>query len=92
MLETIVILSVVVIALGVVTWNLLRKVEKYEEDIELKNEFIVKFQQLVEQSSSRIREIDINGAFESDDEVGYFFNNLKELTLSLDTYFKNYVK
>lgn len=92
MLETIVILSVVVIALGVVTWNLLRKVEKYEEDIELKNEFIVKFQELVEQSSSRIREIDINGAFESDDEVGYFFNNLKELTLSLDTYFKNYVK
>jgi len=92
MIALLISLVVVVISLGLVVWNLLRKVEKYEEDIELKNEFIKKFQELSEASMIRIREIDSNGAFESDDEVGYFFNNLKDIILSINTYFKNYIK
>jgi hypothetical protein len=86
-----IILSVLAVGLGVVVWNLLRKVEKYEEDILLKDEFIEKFKYLVDSASSRLHQIDINGAFESDDEVGYFFKNLKDITLSLDVYFKNYL-
>jgi hypothetical protein len=34
---------------------------------------------IVANSDARLRELDIQGAFEADDEVGAFFNNLKEI-------------
>jgi hypothetical protein len=70
--------------------NLLKKVEKYEEDILLKEEFIQKFDSLVKNGHSKIKQLDSLGAFESDDEVGTFFKNLKDLSFTLDAYFKNY--
>lgn len=73
-------------------WNLLRKVEKYEEDIILKNEFIVKFQSMVQDAHNKMKEIDSKGSFESDDEVGFFFKNLMNLSMTLNAYFKNYVQ
>lgn len=73
-------------------WNLLRKVEKYEEDIILKNEFITKFQSMVNDANTKLNEIDNKGSFESDDEVGFFFKNLMNLSMTLNAYFKNYVQ
>lgn len=71
--------------------NLLKKVERYEEDVLLKDEFISKFRSLVEEAHRKVKELDSLGAFESDDEVGHFFKNLKTLSIALDAYFKNYV-
>jgi hypothetical protein len=34
---------------------------------------------IVANSDAKLRELDIQGAFEADDEVGTFFNNLKEI-------------
>jgi hypothetical protein len=86
------VISVIIItAQAYVIKNLLKKVETYEEDISLKDEFIEKFKSMVEEASAKIKQIDLNGTFEADDEVGYFFNNLKNITLTLDAYFKNYV-
>jgi len=34
---------------------------------------------IIANSDAKLRELDIQGAFEADDEVGAFFNNLKEI-------------
>ena len=86
------ILCIGLISLGFVVRNLLIKVEKYEEDILLKDEYIEKFKRSVEESYNRIKEMDSRGAFEADDEVGYFFKTLKDVIITLDAYFKNYIK
>jgi len=90
MIVAIIILSLVSVCLGFVVWNLLKKVEKYEEDILLKDEFIDKIGKTVEDSYVKVKELDIRGAFESDDEVGFFFKNLKDISLTLSAYYQNY--
>lgn len=86
----IIFLITVIVVLGFIIKNLLVKVEKYEEDVILKDEFLEKFRVVVQESYARIKEMDSRGAFESDDEVGYFFKTLKDTILALDVYYKNY--
>lgn len=91
MIITLIIISILFNAVAVFTvLNLLKKVEKYEEDILLKEEFIQKFDSLVKNGHSKIKQLDSLGAFESDDEVGTFFKSLKDLSFTLDAYLKNY--
>lgn len=80
------------VGLCFLVWNLLSKVEKYEEDILSKDEYIEKFKNMVDDSYTRLKQIDLNGSFEADDEVGHFFKSLKEIIFNLDAYYKNYVE
>ena len=82
----IILLSVLVVVFLYTTFNLLRKNEKYEDLIEGYRVFILRFQQQVKESDKRIKEIDSKGAFKSDDEVGYFFNELKKIQDSLTNF------
>ena len=79
-------LSVLVVVFLYTTFNLLRKNEKYEDLIEGYRMFILRFQQQVKESDKRIKEIDSKGTFKSDDEVGYFFNELKKIQDSLTNF------
>lgn len=85
-------LLIVLAALSYITWNLVKKVEIYEDDILLKDEFISKFKTMVEESDKQIRLLDNSGHFESDDEIGYFFKIVKDINFTMDVYFKNYIK
>jgi len=80
------ILVTIVIVLLYITRNLLMKNEKYEDLVEGYRVFILRFQQQVKESDKRIKEIDSKGAFKSDDEVGYFFNELKKIQDSLTNF------
>ena len=82
----IIFLSVLVVVFLYTTFNLLRKNEKYEDLTEGYRVFILRFQQQVKESDKRIKEIDSKGAFKSDDEVGYFFNELKKIQDSLTNF------
>jgi hypothetical protein len=86
------VLSLLLIACGLIIKNLLDKVEKYEEDILLKDEYLDKLKNMVEESYKKIKDLDTLEAFESDDEVGHFFVNLKNIIMTLNTYMKNYTK
>ncbi len=77
---------------GYVIYNLLKKVEQYEEDIQNKDEFLKSVKSLSDQSYKKLKELDSLEAFESDDETGHFFSNLKNIIVTLDAYFKNYTK
>jgi len=82
----IILLSVLIVVFLYTTFNLLRKNEKYEDLIEGYRMFIIRFQQQVKESDKRIKEIDSKGTFKSDDEVGYFFNELKKIQDSLTNF------
>lgn len=72
MIVTIILLSFLLLSALYVSYNLFRKLEILEEEIE-KNLAI--FTGIY----STIKEIDSTGAFESDDEVGSVFGDLKSI-------------
>jgi uncharacterized protein YoxC len=93
MIITIIILSVTVVILGFTTFNLLKKVERYEDELNKRQEAIISYQEYinglgstVEFINKRINEIDAKGTFKSDDEVGFFFDRLKMLNDMLRPY------
>ena len=90
-METIILINVIAILVGVVgyvIWNLMKKVEKLESMIDVQERYITDFYDLVKQSELKIKEIDSKQLFQSDDEVGFFFNNLKTIQEALSDYIK----
>ena len=86
MLVLSIILAILLIVLGYFTWNLLRKVEKYEDIAQYQQNYIENISTVIGESSKRLREVDEKGTFESDDEVGFFFKGLKEMQMILDEF------
>ena len=60
----------------------LRRITQYEE-------LILQFQQIVIFATEKMKQVDAKGHYESDDETGFFFEQLKELQLTLDGVFEN---
>jgi len=79
MIIAIVILSVIVLALGYTTFNLLRKFEKQEDILAGYLDYLDKLSRVIEVSDEKLKQIDARGTFESDDEVGFFFQQIKGL-------------
>jgi predicted PurR-regulated permease PerM len=74
-----IILGILVVVLGYTTLNLLFKNEKSEDIIISQNKFIQQFTQTINESQQRLNEIDQKGIFQSDDEIGWFFNEIKKI-------------
>lgn len=74
--------------IGYIIWNLLKKTEKLENQIAVQEKYILEFYDLVKQSEFKIKEIDNKQLFQSDDEVGFFFTNLKIIQEALSDYIK----
>ena len=58
----------------------LRRITQYEE-------LILQIQQVITFSTEKMKQVDANGHYESDDETGFFFEQLKQIQLSLDGIF-----
>jgi len=86
MLVLSIILAILLIILGYFTWNLLRKVEKYEDIAQYQQNYIENVSTVIGESSKRLREVDEKGTFESDDEIGFFFKGVKEIQSILDEF------
>ena len=61
-----------------VVWNLLKKLERYEDIIEENDKFIQTELQRNEALLEALRQIDQRQMFEKDDEVGSIFYQIKE--------------
>tara|TARA_B100000953_G_C17792790_1_gene349398 strand:+ start:183 stop:449 length:267 start_codon:yes stop_codon:yes gene_type:complete len=72
-----IILGLVALTEGYVIWNLIRKTELLETWVE-------EFTQRIETVQTDLKVIDDKGAFESDDEVGSIFEQIKETVNKLD--------
>ena len=60
----------------------LRRINQYEG-------LIVEFQKIIEFSAEKMKQVDAKGHYESDDETGFFFQQLKELQELLNGIFEN---
>jgi len=80
------ILSVMVVILGFTTYNLLTKIEKAEDIIISQQEYIDKVTETIEYSNVKLTQIDHKGSFEADDEIGWFFKEIKNLQTLLDEF------
>tara|TARA_B110000971_G_C19687819_1_gene354039 strand:+ start:337 stop:618 length:282 start_codon:yes stop_codon:yes gene_type:complete len=74
--------------IGYIIWNLMKKAEKLEKMIEVQEKYITEFYDLVKQSEIKIKEIDEKQLFQSDDEIGFFFTNIKVIQDALSDYIK----
>ena len=77
------------VILGFTTFNLLRKIEKTEDIIINYDNFIEEYTKQLDIADKRLNKIDERGVFKSDDEVGWFFNNLKRLQNDLSKFKSN---
>lgn len=79
MLAAIIILSILVVTLGYTTYNLLRKNETQEDILSGYLDYLDKFSRVIEVTDKKLKELDNKGSFSSDDEIGFFFENVKKL-------------
>ena len=79
MILAIIILSVAVVVLGYTTFNLLRKIEKQEDILSSYLKYLDNISRIIEVSDKKLKDVDAKGTFSSDDEVGFFFQQIKGL-------------
>ena len=82
----IIVLSLLVVTLGYTTFNLLRKNEKAEDILISQQQFINKIEEQVTFTEEKLNKIDQKGLFKSDDEIGWFFNEIKVLQKKLSQF------
>ena len=85
MIITIILLSIALAGTLFIIYNLLRKYEQGEEYIENLETWVTMFSSTITDMNKEIKKIDTKGSFSSDDEVGYFFKELKKIISKLDT-------
>ena len=83
---TITILSILVVVLGYTTFNLLRKNEKQEDILVSYMGYLSKIDVAIKESDKKIKEIDERGSFKSDDEIGWFFTEIKKIQMILNEF------
>lgn len=83
------ILGLLVVIFGYTTFNLLRKNEKAEDIIISQNMFINKISEQIDSSQKQLDKIDEKGTFEGDDEIGWFFNEIKKIQNDLSRFKTN---
>jgi len=75
-----------VVVLGFTTFNLLKKNERQEDILAGYMEYLNRISGIIELSDKKLKEIDHKGSFESDDEIGFFFQSVKQLQEALNAF------
>ena len=88
------ILAILVVISAVAVRNLMIKVEKYEDIVQDQVGYLQSISKTITESQKHLQNLDERGVFQSDDELGYFFESMKAVQKELDRYMlpKNYGK
>jgi hypothetical protein len=78
-------LGIIATFLGLVAFYALRRINDYEN-------IILNINNTVESIKLQLKTIDDKGTFESDDEVGFFFQEIKQLSNELNSLFETEVE
>ena len=89
MIITIIILSLLLLASLFANYNLLKNYEQSEEYVENLETWVREFSKTITTMNQEINKIDKRGSFSSDDEVGYFFKELKKIISKLNNLGEN---
>ena len=84
----------IILILSYIIRNLLLKVENYEDVTLDQTQYLQNVSNLIGDSKKHLNKLDERGVFQSDDEVGYFFEQMKLVQKELDRYMlpENYGK
>jgi hypothetical protein len=72
-------LSVIILVCVYIIWNLNNKLTKAEDVIEEQIDYLRKVSLTIQESNLYVNQLDEKGHFRSDDEIGTFFNFMKEI-------------
>ena len=86
MIVALIILGLAVVILGYTTFNLLRKNEKQEDILTGYMSYLNKISETLETSDKKLKEVDIKGSFKSDDEIGFFFQQIQSIQTILNSF------
>ena len=94
MLVLSIILGILLVISVVALRNLLIKVEKYEDVVQDQVGYLQNISKTIIESQKHLQNLDERGVFQSDDEVGLFFESMKTIQEELDRYMlpENYGK
>jgi hypothetical protein len=81
-----VILIHIIEVIGVAVYLLISKNSKLEKAVIEQQQYIDAISIIIEDSSNTIQTLDSRGAFEADDEVGTFFQNLREIQTTISQF------
>jgi hypothetical protein len=73
--------------------NLLRKVEKLEDTTKTQDDILIGYQAylnkisgIIDYSAQKLKDLDSRGVFKSDDEIGFFFEGVKDIQTTLNEF------
>ena len=75
--------------IGYIIWNLNSKVVRLEQIVIKQKIIIDSVAAIVDESNRQLNAVELTEAFKSDDQIGFFFNSLKNIQDSLNHYLKN---
>ena len=75
-----------IVILGYTTFNLLRKNEKQEDILTGYMSYLNKISETIEISDKKLKEVDAKGSFKSDDEIGFFFQQIQSIQTILNSF------
>jgi hypothetical protein len=79
-------MSILVVILSYTTYNLLKKTENQEDIIEFYKNYMENISNVIDFSDKKLKEIDAKETFKSDDEIGFFFDQVKYLQNQLNDF------
>lgn len=79
-------LLILVLSIGIILHKALDKIDKLEYNEQVYLAFYSSLQSNLENIMSTMRNIDIRGSFESDDEVGAVFDQMKAMISALEVF------
>ena len=85
-----IVLGLLDVVFGFTTFNLLRKQEKLEDIITNQSEYINEFDKQIGYADDRLQKIDQKGIFKGDDEIGWFFSQIKVIQESISKFKTDY--
>lgn len=74
-------LSIILLFISYLLILSLRRINQFET-------FILNIQQIIDFATTRMKQVDDSGHYESDDETGFFFQELKQLQETFDQLFE----
>ena len=77
-----IILTLIIITLSITLFYALRRINQYEN-------ILIDFQNIINFASEKLKIVDSKGHYESDDETGFFFEEIKKLQKLLDDLFES---
>jgi hypothetical protein len=72
--------------IAILAYILIRKVRNLEAVVLEQQQYIDTISIVIDQADERVKELDASGMFQSDDEIGFFFENIKEIQSVLNDF------